>query len=143
MKIKEALSSGRSKPVWAFVLVAMIFVASLQPASATSPEVGELGGVLTFLEVMEKYIVLTDLMQSIAADDTRTAGFAVLQVKDLYDDMGKKAEAADVLKEMLKETTNKQIRNLIRLQLADILKNTGRQMEAVDVLREVVRENAR
>jgi predicted negative regulator of RcsB-dependent stress response len=82
-------------------------------------------------------------MQSIAADDTRTAGFAVLQVKDLYDDMGKKAEAADVLKEMLKETTNKQVRNLIRLQLADILKNTGRQMEAVDVLREVVRENAR
>jgi predicted negative regulator of RcsB-dependent stress response len=121
----------------------MILATSLQPASAADAEMGELGGVLTFLEVMEKYIVLTDLMQSIAADDTRTAGFAVLQVKDLYDDMGKKAEAADVLKEMLKETTNKQIRNLIRLQLADILKNTGKQMEAVSVLREVVRENAR
>lgn len=143
MKIKESLSSGRSTSVWAFALVAMIVAGTLQPALAADPEVGELGGVLTFLEVMEKYIVLTDLMQSIAADDTRTAGFAVLQVKDIYDDMGRKAEAADVLKEMLKETTKKQVRNLIRLQLADILKNTGKQMEAVDVLRDVIRENAR
>ena len=142
MRIKETLSSVRSTRVWAFILTAMIIAGSAQPAFAAKPEVGELGGVLTFLEVMEKYIVLTDLMQSIAADDTRTAGFAVLQVKDLYDDMGKKAEAADVLKEMLKETTNKQVRNLIRLQLADILKNTGRQMEAVDVLRAVIRENS-
>lgn len=143
MKIKRTLSSDRRAYVMALLLAATVFAGGLQPAFAADPELGELGGVLTFLEVMEKYIVLTDLMQSIAADDTRTAGFAVLQVKDLYDDMGKKAEAADVLKEMLKETTNKQVRNLIRLQLADILKNTGKQMEAVDVLREVIRENAK
>ncbi len=43
---------------------------------------------------------------------------------------------------MLKETTNKQVRNLIRLQLTGILKNTGKRLEAIDVLREVFRENA-
>ena len=142
MTLKETLSSGRSRSLLVLVLATAIGTGSLEPVFAGDTGMGELGGVLTFLEVMDRYISLTEQMQAIAADDTRTAGFAVLQVKDIYDDMGRKAESADVLKEMLKETTNKQIRNLIRLQLADVLKNTGKQMEAIDVLREVIRENA-
>jgi len=143
MKIKRNPSSSRRTHVLAFSIAAMILVGGLQPTLAADPQLGELGGILTFLEVMDKYIALTEQMQSIAADDIRTAGFAVLQVKDIYDDMGRKAESADVLREMLKETTNRQIRNLIRLQLADVLKNTGKQMEAIDILREIIRENGK
>lgn len=125
------------------VLIAAIISVGWSTALAADKSAADVEGVIGFLNIMEKYVTLTGQMQDIAADDTRTAGFAVFQLKDLYEDAGRKDEVVEVFQEILKETGSKPVRNLIKLQLADMLKKSGKSTEAIRVLRELIRENAK
>jgi len=127
-------------PLTGLVLVAMIlmFHGETCQAQKQDPTIGEIMG---FLELMEKYIVLTSQLQSIAEDDVRTAGFSVLQLKNLYSDSDQRDKAITLFRDLMNKTANKAIRNLIGITLADMLKEEGKIEESAGIYRLLIAEN--
>jgi len=131
--------------ITAFVLAVMMPpVVGFSPAAAAGREPSpEVLAMQDFMDLMEQYIVLTEQFQHISADGERAAGFAVFQLKDLYQETKGSDEAIQLFKDLLKKTENTTIRNLISLQLAEMLKDRGRQDEAIQVLTQVVLDNTK
>jgi|GEM_PF-2987713 len=136
------LDTHYAAPMVCLVLVGMIFMLPGETCQAQQqdPTVGEIMG---FLELMEKYIILTSQLQSIAEDDVRTAGFSVLQLKNLYSDSGQRDKAISLFRDLMKRTANKAIKNLIGMTLADMLKEEGKIEESANVYRQLIEDNIR
>lgn len=129
-----------SVPLVCLVLVGMVLMFPGKTCQAQKED-HTIGEIMGFLELMEKYIVLTSQLQSIAEDDVRTAGFSVLQLKNLYSDSGQRDKAITLFHDLMEKTENQAIRNLIGITLADMLKEEGKIEESADIYRQLIEAN--
>jgi predicted negative regulator of RcsB-dependent stress response len=127
--------------------MALILSGAIYPALAGAAEQGQqpgseqLGKITSFLKVMENYIQITKEFYGIANDKERAAAFAIMEIKTVYEQSGNRQGAVKELTNLLAETNNRTIRNIIRFQLLDLYKQSNDTPAAMENLRSIIKEN--
>lgn len=121
--------------------VATLLLASAPASKAQSPD--DLAMMQTFLSIMQDYFEIIESTHGIASDAEKAAIMQMQKIKEVYEELGKTADAVDVLREVLEESRNPAIRNAAYIMLGDTLKETGLREEALRLLRQGLEENIR
>lgn len=121
--------------------VATLSLAAAPPSKAQSPD--DLVMMQTFLSIMQDYFKIIESTHGIASDAEKSAIMQMQKIKEVYEELGKTADAVVVLREVLEKSRNPAIRNAAYIMLGDTLKETGRREEAVRLLRQGLEENIR
>ncbi|MGI9294975.1 MAG: tetratricopeptide repeat protein [Pseudomonadales bacterium] len=122
----------------AAVAAALLLTSALQ-SHAQSPE--ELKTMQTFLSIMDSYFQIIESTHAVASDNEKAAIVQMQKIQEVYEELGKKAQAADILRGVLQDSRNSTIRNAAYMLLADNLKDTGRADEALKLLQQGLAEN--
>lgn len=124
---------------WAVILV---MVLSFAPrVSYAQTQASELQTMQSFLAIMDSYFDLIQSTHDIASDREKSAIIQMQKIQEVYEELGKKAKAADILRTVLEDSKNPTIRNAAYMLLADNLKDTGRADEALTLLKQALSEN--
>jgi len=124
---------------WAVILV---MVLSFAPSvSYAQTQASELQTMQSFLAIMDSYFDLIQSTHDIASDREKSAIIQMQKIQEVYEELGKKAKAADILRTVLEDSKNPTIRNAAYMLLADNLKDTGRADEALTLLKQALSEN--
>ncbi|MGI9287066.1 MAG: hypothetical protein ACR2P1_16905 [Pseudomonadales bacterium] len=122
----------------AAIAASLLLIFALQ-SQAQSPE--QLKTMQTFLSIMDSYYQIIELTHAVASDNEKAAIVQMQKIQEVYEELGKKAQAADILRGVLKDSRNPTIRNAAYMLLADNLKDTGRADEALKLLQQGLAEN--
>lgn len=124
------------------IAIVATFTLAAAPASrAQSPD--DLAMMQTFLSIMQDYFKIIESTHGIASDPEKSAIMKMQKIKEVYEELGKTADAVAVLREVLEDSRNPAIRNAAYMMLGDTLKDTGRREEAIRLLRQGLEENVR
>ena len=121
--------------------LATFTLAAAPVSKAQSPD--DLRMMQTFLSIMQDYFKIIESTHDIASDSEKSAIMKMQKIKEVYEELGKTADAVAVLREVLEESRNPAIRNAAYMMLGDTLKDTGRREEAIRLLRQGLAENIR
>lgn len=124
--------------VTAAVAASLLLIFALQ-SQAQSPD--QLKTMQTFLSIMDSYYQIIESTHAVASDNEKAAIVQMQKIQEVYEELGKKAQAADILRGVLKDSRNSTIRNAAYMLLADNLKDTGRADEALKLLQQGLAEN--
>lgn len=128
------------KPLTIGILATVMLAAS--PASRAQTT-DELQLMQTFLAIMTDYFGVIESTHEISSNAEKSAILQMQKIQEIYEERGEKAQAAEVLRQVLKESRNPTIRNAAYLLLSDNLKDTGRSEGAIELLREGLTENVK
>ena len=120
-------------------LLATLLLAVAPAAHAQSQDDLEL--MQTFLSIMGDYMEIIEATHDISSDSEKAAILQMQKIKEIYEERGEKARAADALREVLDSSRSQTIRNAAYILLGDTLKETGRSDEALALLRQGLDEN--
>lgn len=124
--------------VTAAVAASLLLIFALQ-SQAQSPD--QLKTMQTFLSIMDSYYQIIESTHAVASDSEKAAIVQMQKIQEVYEELGKKAKAADILRGVLDDSRNPAIRNAAYMLLADNLKDTGRADEALKLLQQGLAEN--
>ena len=96
----------------------------------------ELETMEAFLTIMDGYFNVIESTYNIASNEEKAAIIQMSKIQEVYEELGQKAKAAEVFRDVLDKSTNPTIRNAAYMMLADNLKETGRAADALSLLRE-------
>lgn len=108
---------------------------------ATAAEAEDLGRMQEFMAVMEGYYSIIDGVHAVASDKEKSAIQQLQKIEEIYKNRGDRAQAIEVLRDVIARTDNDTIRNAAAMMLADALNDTGQASEAVEVLRTALERN--
>ncbi len=108
---------------------------------AQEPSAEQLGQMQSFLNIMDSYFDIMESTYDVAENEEKAAILKMAKLQEVYEQLGQKAKAAAVFREVLNNSQNRTIRNAAYAMLADNLKDTGREDEALTILREGLNEN--
>ena len=103
----------KTKSILLLAAIIWVLPAIISPNMAASadhrlqPGSEQLGQITTFLEVMGKYIEVTQEFYGIADDEERAAAFAIMEIKTVYEQSGNRRGAIQELTDLLAETDNR------------------------------------
>ena len=133
------VSKKRTAGPWVIVLITIL---SFAPGTSYAQnQASELQTMQSFLAIMDSYFDLIQSTHDIASNREKSAIIQMHKIQEVYEDLGKKAKAADVLRSVLQDSKNSTIRNAAYMLLADNLKDTGRADEALTLLKQALSEN--
>jgi hypothetical protein len=115
-------------------------LAASPPAPAAEAE--QLDQFAYFMGIMQQYYGLLESVHEVAESPQRTTILHLQKMKEIHEDRGDRAAAADALREVITSTTDQTVRNAARMMLVDVLRDTGRASEALQVIDEGIAENA-
>lgn len=118
-------------------LAALLAVAP--SAKAQSQE--DLALMQTFLAIMTDYFDIIESTYDVASHPEKAAIMQMQKIQEVYEERGEKARSAEVLRQVLEDSSNTTIRNAAYMLLGDTLKETGRADEALQFLRQGLDEN--
>lgn len=95
-----------------------------------------------FLDFVQRYYALLDSVHTVAESPQRTSIMHLQKMKEIHEDRGDSAAAADALREVIADSSDQTVRNAARMMLVDVLRDTGRASEALRVIDEGLAENA-
>lgn len=139
--------SVNAKTILLFAAIMLVLTGALHPAIASAAEQRsqpgneQLGKITSFLKVMEKYFQITKEYYGVANDEERAAAFAIMEIKTVYEQSGNRQGAIKELTNLLVDTDNRTIRNIIRFQLLDLYKQSNDTPAAMENLRSIIKEN--
>jgi len=111
------------------------------PVYAESNIPPEIEKMHAFLGLMQKFYGIVNSMDQVSADPTQAAIMQMFKIQEIYEQKGKKAEAAEIFRQVLKDSNNPTLRNAATFMLGDILKDSGQKDEAIAVLKKGLNEN--
>ena len=120
----------------------VIALAVMAPASHAQ-SAKELETMESFLNIMDGYFNVIESTYQVASSQEKAAIIHMSKIQEVYEQMGQKAKAADVFREVLAKSNNPTIRNAAYMMLADNLKDTGRASEALTLLRQGLEESVK
>jgi tetratricopeptide (TPR) repeat protein len=123
----------------ACIFLTLVLGSTSLQSHAQSPD--QLQTMQTFLEIMDSYFGIVESTHAISSDHEKSAIMQMQKIQEVYENLGQKAKAADVLRSVLEDSRNTTIRNAAYMLLADNLKDTGRTDEAIKLLRQGLAEN--
>lgn len=130
-----------SKTLNLTVVIALVLVLGIAPLQSHAEPADQLKTMQSYLTIMDSYYEIIDSTHAIASDSEKTAILQMQKIQEAYEQLGQKAKAADILRNVLKDSNNMTIRNAAYLLLADNLKDTGRRDEAIKLLQQGLKEN--
>ena len=101
----------------------------------------ELGMMQRFVDLMQGYFNIIEMTHSVADEPEKSAILHMQKIKEIMEERGQAARAADVFHEVLKTSENPTIRSAASVLLAETLKETGRSDEATQVLLQGLKES--
>lgn len=110
------------------------------PAPAQA-QADDLAMMQRFVDLMQGYFGIIEATYDVSSEPEKAAILQMQKIKELLEERGQAASAADVLREVLDESRNPTIRSAAYVLLAETLKETGRSEEATRVLREALKES--
>ncbi len=116
-----------------------LLVVAVMPA--TADQMDDIAKMQQFLQVMEGYYGIIEVVHGVASDPETAAIMQLQKIEQIYKSRGDRAEAIAVLSNVVETTTNPTIRNAAALMLADALNETGRASQAVEVLQAALESN--
>jgi len=123
------------------LLITVLLCLSGTPMLAAAAEVEDLGRMKEFMGVMEGYYSIIDGVHAVASDHEKSAIQQLQKIEEIYKNRGDRAQAIEVLRDVVARTDNDTIRNAAAMMLADALNDTGQASEAVEVLRTALERN--
>ena len=120
-------------------ITAAILLAAAPGAHAQDQ--GNLELMQTFLSIMADYFEIIESTHDISSDPEKAAIMQMQKIQEVYEQRGEKARSADVLMQVLEDSSNTSIRNAAYMLLGDTLKETGRADEALQLLQQGLNEN--
>ena len=113
---------------------------AMAPTSAVA-QAGDLVMMQRFVDLMQGYFGIIEATHSVADAPEKSAILHMQKIKEIMEERGQKAKAADVFREVLKTSKNPTIRSAAHVLLAETLKETGRSDEAPQVLIQGLKES--
>lgn len=126
-----------------FVIAVASSVLTLDEVHAASAQELELETMQQFMGVMQGYYQIIEDVHSVASDPEKSAIQQLQKIEEIYKQRGDRAEAIDVLRDVVNTTKSPVVRNAASMMLADALNETGRASEAVEVLQKALQINLR
>lgn len=120
-------------------LGAVLLVTSL--TGHAQPQKKELETMQAFLAIVNSYYDVVESTHDIASNNEKAAIIQMQKIQEVYESLGQKANAADILRGVLEDSKSPTIRNAAYMLLADNLKDTGRASEALKLLQKGLAEN--
>ncbi len=117
---------------------AVLFAAAPAPAHAQGDE---LAMMQRFVDLMQGYFGIIEATHDVSSEPEKAAILKMQKIKELLEERGQKANAADVFRDVLEQSRNPTIRSAAYVLLAETLKETGRSEEATRVLLEGLKES--
>jgi lipopolysaccharide biosynthesis regulator YciM len=130
-----------SKPTSKIAVTIFALVLGTASLQSHAQSEDQLQTMQTFLKIMDSYYGIIDSTHAIASNNEKAAIIQMQKIQEVYEHLGQKAKAAEVLRSVLKDSRNTTIRNAAYMLLADNLKDTGRSDEALVLLRQGLTEN--
>jgi predicted Zn-dependent protease len=110
-------------------------------ADSHAAEAEDLNRMREFMSIMEGYYAIIDGVHAVSSDKEKSAILQLQKIEEIYKKRGDRAEAINVLRDVVKRTSNETVRNAAAVMLADALNETGQASEAVEVLRTALERN--
>ena len=123
------------------LILALMLCVCVTPALATAAEAEDLGRMKEFMGIMEGYYSIIDGVHAVASDSEKSAIQQLQKIEEIYKNRGDRAQAIEILRDVVARTSNDTIRNAASMMLADALNETGQASEAVQVLRTALETN--
>ena len=120
--------------------ITAIAILAVAPSSRAQTA-DELQLMQTFLAIMTDYFDIIESTYEVSSSPEKSAILQMQKIQEVYEERGEKARAADIFREVLKESRNPTIRNAAYFMLGDTLKDTGRSDDALELLRQGLSEN--
>ena len=117
---------------------AALLAAAPAPAHA---QADDLAMMQRFVDLMQGYFGIIEATHAVSSEPEKAAILQMQKIKELLEERGQAASAADVFRDVLKESRNPAIRSAAYVLLAETLKETGRSEEAMRVLTEGLKES--
>ena len=124
--------------------LALTFAAAALLAAAPAPahaQADELAMMQRFVDLMQGYFGIIEATHGVASEPEKAAILKMQKIKELLEERGQAANAADVFRNVLEQSRNPTIRSAAYVLLAETLKETGRSEEATRVLMEGLKES--
>jgi len=122
-------------------IVALSLLPYSSPVYAESNIPPEIEKMHAFLGLMQEFYGIVNSMNQVSADPTQAAIMQMFKIQEIYEQKGKKAEAAEIFRQVLKDSNNPTLRNAATFMLGDVLKDSGQKDEAIAVLKKGLNEN--
>ena len=132
---------GRFLPLGGLGVLVLCTGLAAAPRAAAA-EVEQLDQFAYFMGIMQQYYGLLDSVHEVAESPQRTTILHLQKMKEIHEDRGDQAAAAEALREVIASTSDQTVRNAARMMLVDVLRDTGRASEALRVIEEGIAENA-
>ncbi len=113
---------------------------ALAPTHAQA-QADELAMMQRFVDLMQGYFGIIEATYDVSSEPEKAAILKMQKIKEVLEERGQKANAAEVFRDVLKESRNPTIRSAAYVLLAETLKETGRSEEATRVLIEGLKES--
>ena len=126
----------------ALPLAVGLAVGAMSAAPATAAPDGERDEWSYWMTVVQQYYELLEDVHGIAESPQRTTILHMQKMREIHEDRGDMAAAADALRDVLERSSDPTVRNAARMMLVDVLRDTGRASEALRVIDEGIAENA-
>jgi len=110
-------------------------------SSALAQNAEDLAMMEQFMKVMDGYFSIIESTHDIASDPEKSAILQMQKIKEIYEERGEAANAVDVLRDVLANSTNPTVRSAATMILGDLLKETGRTDSALKVLQRGLKES--
>ena len=120
------------------VLVTITGVGATFSASARPPSLDQIELMSSMIGMVREYYAVVEDVHSVAADPDKAAILQLTKLEEIYKEQGDRAEAIDVLRQVVANSKSDVVRNAAAVMLADALKETGRASQAVEVLENVL-----
>ncbi len=140
--MKSVIRTGSLKHLLTVAVLATAWPAAgwAQNQSAVPPALQEMEA---WLGIMLRFYEVVDETHDMAANPEKAAIFQMHKIKEVYEERGEKSKAIDVLRGVIKDTSNPAIRAAAYIMLGDLLKETGRADEALTALQTALDESLR
>ncbi len=123
------------------LLIMLLALGSAAPAWAADKP--DLASMQQFIQLMDGYYDIIDAVETISADPDKAAILQLQKIEEIYKNRGDRAEAINVMRDVLNKANSQTVRNATAVMLADALNETGKASEAIAVLREALDANLR
>lgn len=113
-------------------------------AVAPSParaQADDLAMMQRFVDLMQGYFGIIEATYEVSSEPEKAAILQMQKIKELHEERGQAAKAAEVFRDVLDVSRNPTIRSAAYVLLAETLKETGRSAEATEVLMDGLKES--
>ncbi len=132
-----------TKLLTAALLIGVVLLAGLSPAVARDHrEEAESGEEMEFIDLMDKYLTLSQRAAAIASQPDASVFLAIEGIVEIYEERGAMDQAIEHLNRLIKESpNNRALRTIARFKLREIYSDLEMSSKALSELDQIISDH--